>query len=56
MDLNAPLAKRILNGRVLKTVFNPTQSGAFLDVALDSLVQWQFDHGHALKTDTPWNG
>lgn len=52
---NAPLAKPILNGSELKTIFNLTQSGAFLKVALDGPVQWQFDHEHASKTDaTEW--
>jgi hypothetical protein len=52
---NAPLAEPILNGSELKTIFNLTQSGAFLKVALDGLVQWQFDHEHASKTDaTEW--
>lgn len=52
---NAPFAKPILNGSELKTIFNLTQSGAFLKVALDGLVQWQFDHEHASKTDaTEW--
>lgn len=52
---NAPLAKPILNGSELKTIFNLTQSGAFLKVALDGLVQWQFDHEHASKRDaTEW--
>lgn len=49
---NAPLAKPILNGSELKTTFNLTQSGAFLKVALDGLVQWQFDHEHISKSDT----
>lgn len=48
---NAPLVKPILNGNEFKTIFNLTQNGAFLKVALDSLVQWQFDHEHASKTD-----
>ena len=52
---NAPLAKPILNGSELKTIFNLTQSGAFLKIALDGLVQWQFDHVHASKRDaTEW--
>lgn len=52
---NARLAKPILNGSELKTIFNLTQSGAFLKVALEGLVQWQFDHEHASKTDaTEW--
>ncbi|KAJ5146079.1 poly(A) polymerase [Penicillium bovifimosum] len=48
---NARLAKPILNGSELKTIFNLKQSGAFLKVALGGLVQWQFDHEHASKTD-----
>lgn len=52
---NAPLAKPILNGSELKTIFNITQSGAFLKVALDGLFQWQFDHEHVSKADaTEW--
>lgn len=52
---NAPLAKPILNGGELKTIFNLTQSGVFLKVALDGLVQWQFGHDHVSKTDsTEW--
>lgn len=52
---NAPRAKPILNGSELKTIFNLTQSGAFLKVALDGLVQWQFDHEPVSKTDaTEW--
>lgn len=52
---NAPLARPILNGSELKAIFKLTQSGAFLQVALDCLVQWQFDHEHASKTDaTEW--
>lgn len=48
---NAPLAKPILNGSELKTIFNLRQSGPFLKVALESLVQWGFDHEHASKKD-----
>lgn len=48
---NAPLAKPILNGSELKSIFNLTQKGAFLQVAIDGLVQWQFDHENASKAD-----
>lgn len=48
---NTPLAKPILNGCELKSIFNLTQKGAFLQVTIDGLVQWQFDHEHASKTD-----
>lgn len=48
---NAPLAKPILNGSELKSIFNLTQNGAFLQVDIDGLVQWQFDHENASKAD-----
>ena len=48
---NAPLAKPILNGSELKSIFNLVQNGTFLHVAIDGLVQWQFDHENASKTD-----
>ena len=52
---NAPLVKPILNGSELMTIFNLTQSGPFLKVALDGLVKWQFDHEHVSKADaTEW--
>ncbi|RJE19772.1 tRNA nucleotidyltransferase [Aspergillus sclerotialis] len=52
---DAPFAKPILNGSELMTIFNLKQSGAFLKVALDGLVQWQFDQSMHRK-QTPQNG
>ncbi|KAJ9294023.1 hypothetical protein DTO271G3_7151 [Paecilomyces variotii] len=48
---NAYLAKPILNGREVKSIFKITQNGPFIKEALEGLVQWGFDHEDASKID-----